>query len=124
MITSVLLTIYFQRQQITTIDLEIKELEDTSKKSQHQLKNSLTNPCQYGSVEKFEEIKNEKENDAKPKSEPYKSNKSKELSGLYFLARPRFSNVPVQRVRGKKRKRSFTNNRPRSSGPSATKSNR
>jgi len=33
MITSVLLTIYFQRQKITTIDLEIKELEDTSKKA-------------------------------------------------------------------------------------------
>ena len=59
MITSVLLTIYFQRQQITTIDLEIKELEDTSKKGQPQLTNSLTNPYQNGSVEKFEEIENE-----------------------------------------------------------------
>lgn len=61
MITSVLLTIYFQRQQITTIDLEIKELEDTSKKSQPQLTNPLTNPYQNGSVEKFEEIENENE---------------------------------------------------------------
>ena len=54
MITSVLLTIYFQRQQITTIDLEIKKLENTSEKSQPQLTKAPANPYQDRSLEKHE----------------------------------------------------------------------
>lgn|GEM_PF-6807343 len=52
-----------------------------------------------------------KENDAKPKSEPYKSREREELSGLFLLARnqPRLLNGPMQRNRHTKRKRSFDN---------------